>query len=146
MVEEEEKAHGPQAPHPTAGAPSNIQWAEDWLIIVAQGKTLIGKQSPLLGSPLRISPVFELQPQAQAMPNGQIQIAHLVLPLLLLASIKAIDLPQGAIVVPVTSLSTNEKRGLRLAISNCEEMVASARAQESGIAIAKTMPNHMRKG
>ena len=145
MVTEERKDGGIKGPLQGTGDPTATRWDEDWLIIISQGRTMIGKQAPLLGAPNRISPIFELQPQAQATPRGELQISHLILPLLLLASIRSIDLPQGAIVIPVTGLSNNERKGLRLAISNCEQMVESARLAESGIAIAKSLPPNMRR-
>ena len=104
---------------------------DGWIVVVAHGLTLIGK--PQDGR--RLGPVYEIKPQLQQSPQG-LAFAHLVLPFLLLADVRSVAIPEGAILVECSDLGHEMQKTLSRAILGADEMVRAMRAQASGIALA----------
>jgi hypothetical protein len=123
-----------------SGGPKNPVDPRPWVIAISNGRNLIGQTAQQFTSPPRggfsLRPVYEVQPQAQMNPQtGQIAVSHLVVPLLLLAGLKSVDVPEGAIIIPLDELSRNERSNLMAGIENCQAMIRAARLAESGIAV-----------
>ena len=108
-----------------------------WSIVCVQGHTLIGKFSDLS----RLEPAFALtcvmqmvQPDPRQAP--QLMTMRQVTPFLTFPSIRSIDIPFGAIIVPIETLSRKERVELARSVDSCEQLILAMRAQESGISIA----------
>lgn len=109
-----------------------------WVIAIASGTTLIGQ--PVKGDVRYVgrevlSPVYELKCSLVQGREGT-GIVHAAFPVCLLGSVRAVDVPAGAIVIPVDELSKTERRSLAAGVQNAEGMVAAMRAAESGVVLA----------
>lgn len=112
-----------------------------YVIAQVQGLTLIGL---LTGRTL--SPVYDLKAGMQQDPrNGSINIQHACFPVLLFGSIDEIDLPEGALVIPIASLSMGERRALSTAVENGSKMAQAMRAAAVGVTVVRDMPT-VRRG
>lgn len=106
-----------------------------WVIAQSNGLTLIGKH---VGT--KLTPVFEMKPQlAQGRAEGFAQPMHFCFPLWLM-SITEIELPEGAIIVPVESLGKMERLQLHKFVEAAGNMLEQMRAAAAGIVTARTMP------
>jgi hypothetical protein len=105
-----------------------------WAIVSVGAVTLIGKQ--ILGGTLE--PVYELKAALVQTPNGP-GIAHQCFPLWLL-DVRHVTVPNGALVVPVESLSRDARKRLANAVRGAEEFQQGIRVADSGISLAKTLP------
>ena len=103
-----------------------------YAIAQTNGLTLIGL---LTGRTL--SPVYELKPGMMQGPDGSLNIHHGCFPFALLGSIDGIDLPEGAIVLPITSLSRGERVALAKAVAHGEKMAQALRAAAAGVTLAR---------
>ena len=124
-----------------------------WAIVQSNGLTLIGKVAPpiwvrhmgeaeprrLDGQPTKLSPVFEMKTNIMQGPRGENVAVHPCFPVWLLG-VQEIDIPDGAIVVPVESLHATDRRGLAKFVEQAEEMMRGLRAEQSGIKVARVMP------
>jgi hypothetical protein len=147
----------------------------DWVIAICQGKDLIGQPHyagrPLrvagmkAGDPGRIvslSPVFELQIKIEVMqvmdartrqpardPQGnpmlQQRAQYSAVPVLLLASLASIDLPDGAILIDVASLSPEDRKRMASCVAQAEGMQANMRAAETNLTLVSSLPAGMPK-
>ena len=108
-----------------------------WSLVCVAGKDLLGR---LEGRTLRH--VYQYQAQVQQLPNGSIGIGRICLPLMMLASLDQLELPEGAgaIVLPCEGLDRDEQHQLRKAMLQCDEMVRSMRAAAAGIVVARGRP------
>jgi hypothetical protein len=111
-----------------------------WSIVVTNGLVLIGHELRCTSTEddgtRRLQPAYELKPQLMQGPQGQTGIGHAVLPLLLLGSLSVVDVPEGAVWIPVASLDLAERRGMEKAVAQCEEMTQAMRRQRSGVVLA----------
>jgi hypothetical protein len=105
-----------------------------YAIVPMQGITLLGL---LTGQTL--SPVYELKCIMQPGREG-VQIAHACFPVLLLASIEEIDVPDGSLVIRVETLSRTERQSLAAGVENGAQMVRVMRASAAGVTLATRMP------
>ena len=123
-----------------------------WAIVQSNGLTLIGKvvaSPPMLMvtgprsgevvSYCRLAPVFEMKTNIMQGPRGENVAVHPCFPVWLLG-VQEIDIPDGAIVVPVESLHATDRRGLAKFVEQAEEMMRGLRAEQSGIKVARVMP------
>ena len=123
-----------------------------WAIVQSNGLTLIGKvvaSPPMLMvtgprsgevvSHYRLAPVFEMKTNIMQGPRGENVAVHPCFPVWLLG-VQEIDIPDGAIVVPVESLHATDRRGLAKFVEQAEEMMRGLRAEQSGIKVARVMP------
>jgi hypothetical protein len=106
-----------------------------YVIAQTNGLTLLGL---LTGRTL--SPVYDLKAGMQQGPGGSINISHACFPVLLFGSLDEIDLPEGALTIPITSLSRTERAALRAVVENGEKMAQAMRAAAAGVTLATTMP------
>ena len=123
-----------------------------WAIVQSNGLTLIGKvvaSPPMLMvtgprsgevvSYCRLAPVFEMKTNIMQGPRGENVAVHPCFPVWLLG-VQEIDVPDGAIVVPVESLHKTDRRGLAKFVEQAEQMMRALRAEQSGITVARTIP------
>lgn len=123
-----------------------------WAIVQSNGLTLIGKvvaSPPMLMvtgprrgevvSHCRLAPVFEMKTNIMQGPRGENVAVHPCFPVWLLG-VQEIDVPDGAIVVPVESLHKTDRRGLAKFVEQAEQMMRALRAEQSGITVARTIP------
>lgn len=110
-----------------------------YVIAQTNGLTLIG-----LRTGETLSPVYELKAAMQQGPQGQVAIGHHAFPVLLLGSLDEIDLPAGALIIPITALSKGERAGLAGAVKNAEAMATQMRAAAAGVTLASTIPQMKR--
>jgi len=118
----------------------------DGWVIVLGGRTLIGL---LDARGVFVEPVYELQ--AQIVQQGQqMGIAHQVLPVMLLASVRRIKLPIERTVIECETLSVPERRSIWAAVQRCEEMIGQMRAADAGLTVvpagARLPPLDLRHG
>ncbi len=98
-----------------------------WVIVLAAGRSLLGKEDgPYL------SPVYELQARMQEGPQG-VAIGHVVMPLLLLSSIRKLDVSTAPITIKVDDLSPTERKSLAGAVLRCDDMLRAMRLADSGL-------------
>ena len=100
-----------------------------WVIVQAQGMTLIGRAQRRA-----LRPVFELKPVMS--DRG---IGHMVVPVWLLG-VDELETPAGAIVHPCEELTRSQRVHLLKSVQQAEEMSATMRAQDAGITLATTLP------
>jgi hypothetical protein len=112
-----------------------------WSIVCVQGYTLIGKVSSLEMHEATLDPAFALtcvmqmvQPDPRQAP--QLMTMRQVTPFLTFPSIRSIEIPLGAIIVPIETLSRKERVELARSVDSCEQLIMAMRAQESGITVA----------
>lgn len=130
-----------ETPHRSDGVPilngADSAPLAGWAIVIAHGQTMIGKCAGVRS----LSPVFALtcvmqmvQPDPRRPP--QLMTVRQVTPLLTFPTVREIDVPSGAIVVPIEQLSRQERVELARSVDSCEQLILAMRAQESGISIA----------
>ena len=114
---------------------------DGWAIVQSNGLTLIGKvvRSVPCQDHEKLSPVFEMKTNIIQGPRGENVAVHPCFPVWLLG-VQQIDIPDGAIVVPVESLHATDRRGLAKFVEQAEEMMRGLRAEQSGIKVARVMP------
>jgi hypothetical protein len=146
----------------------------DWVIAICGGKDFIGKpvySKPMSIAynprepPARIerlSPVFELQIKIEQMiaadprtgqpmrdQNGnpviQQRSNYSALPVLLLSSIREVELPEGAIIVEVASLSKEDRGRMAACVAQAEQIQSSMRSADTGLSLVSTMPPNLPK-
>jgi hypothetical protein len=115
-----------------------------WSIVCVQGHTLIGKHAFYdinQRTIARIDPGFALtcvmqmvQPDPRQAP--QLMTMRQVMPFLTFPSIREINVPLDAIVIPIETLSRKERVELARSVDSCEQLIMAMRAQESGITVA----------
>ena len=108
-----------------------------WSIVCVQGYTLIGKVSSLdwLDPAFALTCVMQMvQPDPRQAP--QLMTMRQVTPFLTFPSIRSIEIPLGAIIVPIETLSRKERVELARSVDSCEQLIMAMRAQESGITVA----------
>ena len=112
-----------------------------WAIVQSNGLTLIGKvvRSVPCQDHEKLSPVFEMKTNIMQGPRGENVAVHPCFPVWLLG-VQEIDIPDGAIVVPVESLHKTDRRGLAKFVEQAEQMMRALRAEQSGITVARTIP------
>lgn len=113
-----------------------------WSIVCVQGHTLIGKfDIGRFDGIQHLDPAFALtcvmqmvQPDPRQAP--QLMTMRQVTPFLTFPSIRTIDVPLDAIVIPIETLSRKERVELARSVDSCEQLIMAMRAQESGITVA----------
>lgn len=119
---------------------------EDWVIVITNGVTVIGVPmqpgmgflSPFYGFGVRIEDV-------RVGPNEvQRRIGYAAEPLLLLTSLKEFPVPDGAIRLPVRSLSPEEQRRIAGAVQAAEQQVLALRAASANISLSSQLPPGLR--
>lgn len=114
---------------------------KDWVIAYVGGTTFIGKLHSKLGvgNSLRLlDPVYALAMSIIGnRDTGQIKVIHEAQPPFLLPSFKTLEIEDAVTTKRVDELSANDQRKLRAAIDAGEKIVASMRASEAGITIAR---------
>lgn len=134
---------------------------QDWIIAHDQGKWLIGRPTWTLGSgapPLlggtptkcELQPCFELHMQTipvdgrgnptQGPPAG-FKINYVAQPIMLITSLDSWTLSPYANSWPVKGQSVESI--LRSAVQQAEDQVASMRAQQAGISLARELPQQL---
>ena len=112
-----------------------------WTIVMAAGKTFIGRADSVQPGCVLLQPVFELQAMMQMVqgPRGEPTMAVLrqCFPVLTFSSVAGLEVStMSAITLPVSSLDKDEQRELENAVYGCEQLVLAMRAQRSGIVVA----------
>jgi len=135
-----------------------------WVVAVTNGKDLIGKPHYSLGNPdkiISLAPVFELQVKLEVMqvmdsrtrqpardPNGnplvQQRTNYSGVPVLLLASLHEVMLPDGALVIGIDMLSRDDQKRMAHCVAMAEEMAKNMRAADSNIQIAPAIPQGLK--
>lgn len=113
------------------GRPDPLDGWEIWLV---EGRALIGKPA-LVG----LSPVYELIVQVQVARDGlakQIGCA----PILWFPSIRAIEIRGTYPKIPLSDLSSEDRKQLSHSILQADEFIRTARAAEAGILVANKLP------
>jgi len=115
-----------------------------------------------------LSPVFELQinivqtplrdPQGNLMPlkdphgnlvpgpDGrpqaivQTQVVHTTVPVMFLSSLRSVELPEGALIVPVAELSREDRNRLLMAVKQGEAIQQNMRSADTGVALVSALP------
>jgi hypothetical protein len=108
---------------------------ERWLIVISNGRTLIGDPFLTEERELGLSPVYELHggmvPQQVRPGVVQVSWSIQIWPLLGLASLDKLAIPEGGIVIEFSSLSEMERKAIAEQVAACERnivtMLASAR-------------------
>jgi hypothetical protein len=116
---------------------------DGWIIAFSQGRTFIGRPAMTPApdrAPMGLLPVFELHIQPAQGPGGQQLIHFSAFPVLLLASIRALYLPEGAILIQVSELTAPEQKRLYAAVEQGAALQEQLRLADSGIALASEMP------
>jgi hypothetical protein len=108
-----------------------------WVIIIAQGKTLLGRLST---TDATMTPVYELITMMQMVQQDprqppQLMTMRQVQPLLTFPGLKSIPSPASGILIPIASLSSKERRELAKSVEACEQLMGAMRAQESGLVL-----------
>jgi hypothetical protein len=110
----------------------------------------------------RLSPVFELQIKIEVLqamdvrtrqpardPQGnpmlQQRAQYSAVPVLLLASLAGIELPEGAILIEVASLSPEDRKRVAACVAQAEGMQANMRAAETNLTLVSSLPAGMPK-
>lgn len=106
-----------------------------WVIAQSNGLTLIGCPDP----GRYLSPVFHMQPNLVQGQGGGAAPIHPCFPVFLLA-IDHLELPPGALIVPVETLSKPERAQLARFVEQADQMLQQMKAAASGIALAKQIP------
>lgn len=111
-----------------------------WVIAQTNGLTLVGKVETKQRTDCRVlSPVFEMKPNLMQGQGGGAAPVHHCFPLWLLA-IEEVELPHGALVVSVESLSSRERELLKGFIDGAENILGQMKAANAGILLAKALP------
>jgi hypothetical protein len=111
-----------------------------WVIAQSNGLTLVGL--PTYGGEGKIhslSPVLHMQQNLAQGPNGGATPIHPCFPLFLFA-INEVQLPGGAIVIPVALLSKVERDHLAKFVEQGMEIMGQMKAAAMGIQLAKSVP------
>lgn len=101
-----------------------------WAIVISNGVKFIG-QLHTNHQKQSLSPAFELVPHLQQQRGGA-QPIYVVLPVCLL-NIKRIDIPDGAIVIKIESLSYRERSTLRDSVDAIAPIVQQMNEADGGI-------------
>lgn len=131
--EVDRNAHGPMA---------------GWVIVLSNCKQLIGKAAETGKSKpsgeyewqLTLRPVFELNVQPVQGPQGGVAINYTAVPVMLIASIDGLTIPDGAIVVRCETMSRSEQGRLHAAVNNAEQLQRQLRTADAGISLVTEMP------
>lgn len=102
-----------------------------WVIALLGERALIGRQREG-----ELSPVYDLRSGIEIGPQGQLGRPCVAAPVLGLPSIKSLPLPNGAILIPVSELSSDDQRALNSAVTIGAEILSKMLAVYSGILVA----------
>lgn len=98
-----------------------------WVLACTAGLQLVGQFDK--GT---LEPVYEFKPQIAQTPQG-LQVSHICLPLMMLASWRKVRLPVGTIVQPVDELSKADRDQIFRAVAQGEEMAKGLRMAQAGV-------------
>jgi hypothetical protein len=110
----------------------------------------------------RLSPVFELQIKlevmqvmdartrqpardAQGNPIIQQRTNYGGVPVCLLASVREVELPDGAIIIEVASLSPEDRKRMAACVAMAEQMAQNMRAADSNLTLVPALPQGLPK-
>ena len=111
-----------------------------WVIAQSNGLTLVGLPiTPGVKGDMVLRPVLNMQQNLAQGPNGGATPIHPCFPLFLFA-INEVQLPAGAIVIPVASLSKVERDHLAKFVEQGMEIMGQMKAAAMGIQLAKAVP------
>lgn len=113
---------------------------DDWSIFMCGGETFMGKPEAIGSRWLR--PVYKLTIQANV-GGGQMTVNYVGMPVLMLSSLQALEMPANAIEVKFDRLHPAEVKELVGAIRQAEEMATALRAARSGLTVVPGLPSNM---
>lgn len=130
---------------------------EGWAIVFSNGKSFLGELSPGDGrAPSSVEgwseisfwlePVFELIDKGivgQPAPNSPtfvIPQGHIIADVQGYVSIRRVFIPRGAIIIPMTELSREDRKDCANAARIMKEQQAAKRAAQAGVSVVSGLP------
>lgn len=130
--------------------------AVDWVLVISNGKDFIGQPHYADTEIAYLSPVFEWQARIErvqatdpmgrplAGPNGQPMIqdrvAYSAVPVCLLASFDRVPVMPGAIIKPLSELSTHDRDRMLEAAKQAADIAKVMRSVDSNLTLASSIP------
>lgn len=106
-----------------------------WVIALIGGSTFIGREV----TPYALAPVYALNVNIRATDKGVV-VNYVATPVLMLASLAELELPQSAVIIGCERLTHAERKRLHSAVRTAEENVQHMRAADAGLLLANKMP------
>jgi hypothetical protein len=111
-----------------------------WAIFIHGGFHCMGRARPRPSGGHVLAPAYNLACLVNATPDGRMSITYQASPVLFLASLRELEIPAGAIRIPFEDLDADERKMLRGAIAQADEMVKGMRAAKAGLLLSTRMP------
>ena len=103
-------------------------------------------QTPLRDPQGNLMPLKDPQGNLVPGPDGrpqaivQTQVVHTTVPVMFLSSLRSVELPEGALIVPVAELSREDRNRLLMAVKQGEAIQQNMRSADTGVALVSALP------
>jgi hypothetical protein len=136
---------------------------EGWVVVLSNGMRLIGKPADLPEQAgyradawklvceklcergFWLEPVYEMKGRYSLLPQGQqappviIPSGNAIVPFLHTPTLQRVFVPPGAIVIPMSEIGPEDRRGIANVIAQIREEVARMRAAQAGVQVVSNL-------
>jgi hypothetical protein len=127
---------------------------DGWVILIAEGKQLIGLPShgiqsglvprePLGSVPFDLEPAWAYALMQAQTPDGQVGVVVRLEPVMRLLSVKKLHIHRALVVAEVDSLSRHERVAILQAYEVLQREIVAVSAEQAGITVAGSIPKSM---